>query len=107
MLALFFFEGIARHRVLREISEQTDVLVYFSHAYCKFQHFPSTKGFMCVWARSAEMGARGEGGGEKRGTVGKYQQVVIYIRTRTNKPKRKELLRSQESVSCGFRQPAS
>lgn len=45
--------------------------------------------------------------------VGKYQQVVIYIRTKTNKPRRKELLRRskaflhQKSFSCGFRQPAS
>lgn len=50
--------------------------------------------------------------------VGKYQQVIIYIRIKTNGARRKELLRRskaspplffllQESFSCGFRQPAS
>lgn len=64
MLALFLFNGSARHGVLRQISELTDMLVYFSHAYCKFQHFPFTKGSMCVWARLVEKG-KGKGGGKK------------------------------------------
>lgn len=61
-------------------AKPTDTLVYFSHAHFKFQHFPAAeKACVCLARRTKK--------------VGKYQQVVIYIRTKTNKPSRKELLR--------------
>ena len=60
----------------------TDTLVYFSHAHFKFQHPPPPPD----WKGLCEPGQE-----DKK--VGKYQQVVIYIRTKTNKRRRKELLR--------------
>lgn len=44
---------------------------------------PTEKAYVCL-ARSTKK-------------VGKYQQVVIYIRTKTNKPRRKELLRRSKA----------
>ena len=66
----------------------TDTLVYFSHAHFKFQHFPPpTKKGLCEPSQE-----------DKK--VGKYQQVVIYIRTKTNKRRRKELLRRSTAFFC-------
>lgn len=78
----------------------TDTLVYFSHAHLKSNIFLPTEKACVFLARRTKK-------------VGKYQQVLIYIRTKTNKPRRKELLRRskaslhQKSFSCGLRQPAS